>query len=117
MVLTCIAATDKNSTPLHQAVLAGNFDVLERLLESGVDPSLKDKFGHTALSLILGTYFKSESNPYKREIPYESVDPMIDLLIKFGSPIHTPKIEGWSPYELAKEYGEVKLKKNRISCF
>ena len=43
-------ANPKGMTPLHLAVIGGHADVCARLLAAGADPSIKDKFGRTALA-------------------------------------------------------------------
>lgn len=42
---------NSGNTPLHTAIRLGNMDIVEMLINSGVNPTLKDQYGMTPLNL------------------------------------------------------------------
>lgn len=44
---------DQGMTPLHYALTENQYDILKLLLESGADPSIKDKYGDTPLDFAI----------------------------------------------------------------
>jgi ankyrin repeat protein len=47
------ARNDIKRTPLHQAVLDGNYEAANALLDKGADPHMQDNYGNTPLHLLV----------------------------------------------------------------
>ena len=67
--LSNINTKDNNgNTPLHEAVICGNPDMVKFLLQKGADQSIKNNKGHSPYDLIKDLWFENlENNPVRLE--------------------------------------------------
>ena len=82
---------DEGKAPIHYAVMSGSDELVKKLLERKVNPSLTDKLGNNVLHLTLMS---------------EKVSlPICELLVKSGVDIKAKNNEGKTPLDLAAQKG------------
>ena len=80
---------DEGKAPIHYAVMSGSDELVKKLLEKKVNPSLTDKLGNNALHLTLMS---------------EKISlPICELLVKYGVDINAKNNEGKTPLDLAAQ--------------
>ena len=82
-VLTARAGTEGVSTPLHQAVNAGDIERVKSLLSDGADVNAKDDKGNTPLHLLARYGYKKQD--------------IAELLIAKGADVNARNKDGWTP--------------------
>lgn len=105
-------------TPLINAVIQRNFELIDLLLKAGADPSLKDIDGHTALhhgssdlssvQMLVeaypeGVFVRSNCGrtPLHEACEYAKIPEQLPLLIDAGSDVNARDNNGVTPLDLA----------------
>ena len=87
------AKGDNGSTPLHQASLKGNLEMVKLLIEHGADMNVKNNYGKTPLHWAS---FKGHLE-------------ITQLLIKHGADLNAKDNNGWTPLHAAANRGNLKM--------
>jgi ankyrin repeat protein len=89
-------------TPLHQSTLDGSTKCLYVLLQNGVDVSIPDAYGNTAI--ILATERLDSFEVYGRYWNVRAVR-TIEKLLKYGADIEERSMNGMTPLHIAAMHG------------
>eukprot|EP00005_Dracoamoeba_jomungandri_P006016 CAMPEP_0174262352 /NCGR_PEP_ID=MMETSP0439-20130205/12924_1 /TAXON_ID=0 /ORGANISM="Stereomyxa ramosa, Strain Chinc5" /LENGTH=315 /DNA_ID=CAMNT_0015347047 /DNA_START=80 /DNA_END=1027 /DNA_ORIENTATION=+ len=76
--------------PLHFAAALGNLDIVEFLLENGVDKNLRDKDGNTALMWVIASDKKTE---------------IMEALVDHGASLNAQNFAGETALSIAVKFG------------
>lgn len=74
-------------TPLHIALLNGNWDIARRFIEAGADVNQWDRFGQGPLSVAIGSLgMHGSNNPLDRDSPNQASGPdVVNMLLERGA--------------------------------
>jgi ankyrin repeat protein len=128
--------TKRGHTPLHVAALNGSPEIIEHLLAYGASTTITDKKGYTPFQVCYKRWTKSSSTDaiavlllMDRESKESLKDltllntaavkgsvPVLTKLLDRGATLNHPDEHGWTPLQLASQYGHsdaVKLLSDR----
>lgn len=124
--------TKRGHTPLHVAALNGSPEIIEHLLAYGASTTITDKKGYTPFQVCYKHWTKSSSTDavavlllMDRESKESLKDltllntaavkgsvPVLTKLLDRGATLNHPDEHGWTPLQLASQYGHSDAVKN-----
>lgn len=96
IIYAVIASAVDKRTNLPRAVMNGDYVLAGRILENGVDPDMRDKYGQTLLMCITAhkPYYGNQDTYYADSAMDDDADiRMMGILLEYGADINAQKTE------------------------